>query len=61
VTVVVLTTSLRGEDVERAFDLGANSFLVKPSSIEELAAMTRSLRDWLQYNHFPPLNLAVKR
>ena len=25
---------LREEDVDRAFDLGANSFLVKPSSIE---------------------------
>ena len=60
-TTVILTASLRMEDVERAYDLGANSFLVKPSSMEELTAMIRSLRDWLHFNHFPPLNEAVKR
>ena len=60
-TTVILTASLRMEDVERAYDLGANSFLVKPSSMEELTAMIRTLRDWLHYNHFPPLNEAVHR
>src|SRR5512138_1243862 len=30
-TVIILTASLREEDVERAFDLGANAFLVKPT------------------------------
>ena len=60
-TVVILTASLREEDVERAFDLGANSFLVKPSSIEGLTTIARSLRDWLRYIHLPPLNAVVKR
>ena len=59
-TVVVITASMRVEDVERAFDLGANSYLVKPSTIEDLTAMIRCLRDWLQYNHFPPLNEAAR-
>jgi len=54
-SIMVLTASMRTEDVERAFDLGANSFLVKPSSMEELTAMVRCLRDWLSINHFPPL------
>src|SRR3989442_6456219 len=31
-SIVILTASTRMEDVERAFDLGANSFLVKPSN-----------------------------
>lgn len=51
--VIVLTASVRVEDVEMAYDLGANAFLVKPASMEQLVAMCRSLRDWLQYNHFP--------
>ena len=60
-TVVVLTASMRIEDVERAFDLGANSFLVKPSAMEDLIAMIRCLRDWLQINQFPPLHEAVRK
>ncbi len=60
-SVVILTASMRSEDVERAFDLGANSFLVKPSAVEDLTSMMRCLRDWLRYNHFPPLNELVRR
>jgi len=59
--IIILTASVRMEDVERAFDLGANSFLVKPATLEELIAMFRCLRDWLHFNHFPPRNEAVKR
>jgi CheY-like chemotaxis protein len=55
ITVVILTASMRREDVQRAFDLGANSFLVKPSAMEDLTAMIRTLGDWLRLNHFPPL------
>jgi CheY-like chemotaxis protein len=54
-TVIVLTASMRMGDIEQAFDLGANSFLVKPGAMKDLIAMIRCLRDWLQYNHFPPL------
>jgi CheY-like chemotaxis protein len=59
--VIILTASMRPEDVERAFDLGASSYLVKPGKIEALAAMLRCLRDWIQINHFPPLNEMVTR
>jgi CheY-like chemotaxis protein len=60
-SIIVLTASSRMEDVERAFDLAANAYLVKPSSMEDLAAMIRCLRDWIRLNHFPPLNTTVKR
>ncbi len=53
--IVILTASMRSEDVERAFDLGATSFLVKPSNLEALATMMQCLCDWVQINHFPPL------
>jgi DNA-binding response OmpR family regulator len=55
-TIIVLTASTRPQDVQRAFDLGATSFLVKPTELGELVAMIRCLRDWIQINHYPPLN-----
>jgi len=60
-SIIILTASVRTEDVERAFDLGASSYLVKPSQIEALIEMIRCLHDWLEINHFPPLNEAVRR
>jgi CheY-like chemotaxis protein len=54
--IIILTASMRSDDVERAFDLGATSFLVKPGKLETLAAMMRCLCDWMQINHFPPLS-----
>jgi CheY-like chemotaxis protein len=54
--VIILTASMRSGDLERAFDLGATSFLVKPANLEALVAMIRRLCDWVQINHFPPLN-----
>jgi CheY-like chemotaxis protein len=56
--VIILTASMRGEDVERAFDLGANSFLVKPLGLDELTAMLRCLCDWIQFNQYPSLDEA---
>jgi CheY-like chemotaxis protein len=60
-SIIIMTASARPEDVERAFDLGANSYLVKPSNLDDLAAMIRCLRDWIKINHFPPLNDLVMR
>ena len=53
--VIVLTASARNEDVERAFDLGATSYLVKPSDLDELAAMIQCLCGWIHINQFPSL------
>ena len=54
--VIILSASMRMEDVVRAFDLGANAFLVKPATFEELTNMMQCLRDWIRINHFPLLN-----
>lgn len=59
INVVILTASLREQDVDRAFDLGANSFIVKPSSIEGLTAIARCLRDWMNCTQFPQLAESV--
>lgn len=53
ISTFILTALMRAEDVERAFDLGANSYLVKPIALDDLIAMIRCLRDWLQISHFP--------
>jgi CheY-like chemotaxis protein len=56
--IIILTASLRNEDVERAFYLGATSYLAKPSELETLAAMMRCLCDWIAINHFPQIQEA---
>ena len=57
ISIIILTASVRPEDVERAFVLGASSYLVKPSNLDTLVSMMRCLRDWIQIDHFPPLNV----
>jgi DNA-binding response OmpR family regulator len=56
IPVVVLTSSREVPDVDRAYDLGANSFLVKPSAPADLVALIHSLaRYWLHWNEPPNL------
>lgn len=61
VAVIVLTASLRQEDVTRSFELGASSYLVKPSNLQALTDMVQNLNAWTKLNHFPPLNEMVIR
>ena len=44
--IVVLTTSRAPADVQRAYDLTANSFVSKPHGLDEFAALVSALRDW---------------
>ena len=49
--VVVLTSSEQMRDVNEAYKLGANSFLVKPLEFDNFVETTRILRDyWLCLN-----------
>lgn len=51
IPVVVLTTSSADLDVERAYESGANSYLVKPFEPHEFLSMTRALgRYWFGLN-----------
>lgn len=46
--IVVLTGSKKGLDVYRAYELGANSYLVKPVNAEDIAGLAQSLNlPWL--------------
>jgi CheY-like chemotaxis protein len=52
--VVVFTSSTEGLDVNRAYDLGANSYLVKPVSFKDLLEMVKTLHlYWLIFNKKP--------
>ena len=52
--IVVLTSSRESADVNRAYDLGANSYLVKPHSTEDLLALVEKLKNyWIEANKKP--------
>jgi CheY-like chemotaxis protein len=52
--VVVLTSSREDPDINRAYELGANTYLVKPADFESLVAMTKTLNlFWLDLAEKP--------
>lgn len=55
-SMVVMTASMRNEDVKMAFDLGASSYLVKPLNLDDLVKMVACLEQWSRMNYFPPHN-----
>lgn len=55
IPVVVLTTSKAEEDIARAYDLGANSFVIKPSNFGALVQMMKTLEKyWFETVALPP-------
>ena len=54
--VVVLTSSNQSLDINRAYDLGANSYLVKPAGFDSLLELVKNLdMYWLILNEKPEL------
>lgn len=54
VIVIVLTSSHLEIDIDRAYDLGAHSFLVKPPDARQLTEMIGALNEyWLKWNRPP--------
>jgi CheY-like chemotaxis protein len=55
IPVIVLTTSKAEEDIYRSYDLGANSFIIKPVTFESLVNVMKVLgRYWLEIVEAPP-------
>jgi CheY-like chemotaxis protein len=55
IPIVVLTTSQAEEDIFRAYDLGVNSFIVKPVTFKSLVDVTQILGQyWLEIVELPP-------
>jgi CheY-like chemotaxis protein len=56
IIVVVLTSSGAVSDLEKAYALGANAYLVKPSNPWDLRETARKIKEfWLELNHASPL------
>ncbi|MGA9853190.1 MAG: response regulator [Gammaproteobacteria bacterium] len=54
--VVVLTSSRQPADINLAYELGANSYLVKPVVFEEFSALMQQLRVyWLMLSEHPEI------
>lgn len=54
VPVVIMTTSVSIEDVNKCYDLGANSYIAKPSGYDALNDTIRTVvKLWLNYAHLP--------
>lgn len=54
IPIVVLTSSKNDADVNKAYELGVNSYLVKPVSFEGLIELVKSLQlYWLVLNERP--------
>lgn len=57
IPVVILTTSKAEEEILRAYNLGANSFIVKPVSFEGLVHAVRVLTEyWFSIVRLPKLD-----
>lgn len=49
--VIIISASANPEDIDSAYRLGANAYLVKPSSFDQLQGLARSLKEfWLVHN-----------
>ena len=55
IPVVVLTTSKADEDVFKSYDLGVNSYIVKPVTFEALVDILQTLEKyWFEIVELPP-------
>ncbi|MDB6123719.1 MAG: two-component system response regulator [Pedosphaera sp.] len=57
VLVVVLTSSREDRDIDTAYRIGANSYLVKPPTAQKLTELVKCLGDyWIRQNE-PPVHI----
>jgi CheY-like chemotaxis protein len=55
--IIVLTSSNQSPDINRAYELGANSYLVKPAGFDSLLDLVKNLdMYWLILNERPELD-----
>ena len=52
--IVIFSSSDDPKDIRRAYESGANSYLCKPHSNNDLASLLKALEQyWCKFNHFP--------
>jgi len=57
IIVIILSSSPLRNDVDTAYSIGANSFLVKPLSGDQMTHIARLIKEyWLEANEFPSIS-----
>ncbi|MGZ4962803.1 MAG: response regulator [Limisphaerales bacterium] len=55
--VIVLTSSRLQRDIDEAYRIGANGYLVKPSTPEEMVEIVQSIKGfWFEHNQLPSIS-----
>lgn len=52
--VIMLTSSLLPKDINRAYDLGANSYLLKPADLDSLIQLAKTIDLYWLHTNTPP-------
>jgi CheY-like chemotaxis protein len=56
--VIMLSSSLLSNDINQAYELGANSYLLKPADLGSLITLTKTIDlYWLKTNVRPPFSM----
>jgi CheY-like chemotaxis protein len=59
IVVIVFSSSADPKDVDRAYALGANSFVQKPPAVHQTVHLVQTLKAWwLEQNRFPTIHAA---
>jgi CheY-like chemotaxis protein len=53
IPIIVLSASQQDEDIRQAYQLGANAYLVKPTTLDELTEMVRVTMEFWKMCHKP--------
>jgi CheY-like chemotaxis protein len=62
IPVVVLTSDDSPKTIDAAYDLGANSYLVKPGSAADVARMVQAIQQyWIKLNELPQLVMRAEQ
>jgi CheY-like chemotaxis protein len=61
IPVIILTTSRDREDIRNCYDLGANSYIAKQASFEELVSIMKTITEyWFEVAALPPPGIPVR-
>jgi CheY-like chemotaxis protein len=61
IPTIIMTSSRQDPDIEKAYELGANTYMIKPSSFDELARMVKLAHEYWAVSVKPRTKLLKKK